>query len=143
MNKKFTDALASYSAAAMLANGAVKDDEKAVCKDICADLEIDWKKFEPVLNKEILAINQLKDDEFAPYLEKAAKGIAENEKNILFEAAMNLILADKVLSYDECETISAIADILDFPTEMLIARIAFAVQEDSIAVDVEEELSNM
>lgn len=143
MTKAFIEAFSVFAAAAVAADGQIAKEEKDICKDICNDLEIKWTEFEPMLDKEIKKVGTLKEDELEKYLKAGSKKIKEEEANILFEASINLVLADKVLSYEECETISAIAEILDIPTEVLLARVAFSVQEDDIKVDVEDELSSL
>lgn len=143
MTKVFVDALSVFAAAAIGADGNVAIEEKAVCKDICSDLDINWSDFEPLLDKKVKEISKLKEEELDKFLIDASKKLNDDEANILFEASLNLILADKVLTFEECETISAISEILEIPNEVVIARIAFAVQEDDIKVDVEDALGEL
>lgn len=143
MNAKFQTALTKIGAVALMADGTADEAEYKVLENICSDLGAEWASFKLAVEKEAKIIAGLDEDATDSYIEKACKDVDATEANILFEAAMHIVLADKVLTLDECGTLYTIADMLGVDPAVVLARVAFSVQEDGIQVDVEDSLEEL
>ncbi len=143
MNAKFQTALTKIGAVALMADGTADESEYKVLEDICSDLGIEWASFKSAVEQEAKVIAGLDEDAADTYIEKACKDIPADEANTLFEAAMHIILADKVLTLDECGTLFTISDMLGVDPAVVLARVAYSVQEDGVQVDVEESLEEL
>lgn len=119
--------IAQLSAAAMLANGTIDAGELEFCKDLAEDLDQNWSDFEKEIKSAEKEISGLKDEAFDNYVEKIAKEIPEDKKQLVFEAMTHIMLADGTFDEDELIVLSLMADVLGVTSDEIIGTIAYAV----------------
>lgn len=133
--------LVKISAAAIASDGVHQNEELLVCQEICKELNIDWNKFKSDLDNELSNISSFSLDSISSYLKLAFPDSQINNAFLLFEVALHLILADGVMTQDECNLLAEIGTILNIPTGKIIARIGlFLKEEKETLVDVAESL---
>lgn len=133
--------MVKISAAAIASDGVHQNEELLVCQEICNELNIDWNKFKSDLDNELSNISSFSLDSISSYLKLAFPDSQINNAFLLFEVALHLILADGVMTQDECNLLAEIGTILNIPTGKIIARIGlFLKEEKETLVDVAESL---
>lgn len=129
--------IAKMSAAAMLANGTIDSREMEICKDLAEDLEQNWADFEKEIKAAEKEISSLKDDAFDAYIEKIAKDIPEDKKQLVFESMTHIMLAEGSFDEDELVVLSLMADVLEVGSDDIIGTIAYAVaNKDGLKVNL-------
>ncbi|MCX6148439.1 MAG: hypothetical protein NTW25_14495 [Candidatus Kapabacteria bacterium] len=104
----------------------------------------DYETFKKHIEKHLVTVEKFNDEEYKAFLEDSVvKYMAKKDRARIFEGLLFVILSDKVLTFDECNFLADIAEVLEVDTAILLARVAFNVQEEDVKVDVEEELNNI
>ena len=106
--------------------------EQITLDEIQDALELDKAKFEAEMNAAIEKVDQMDEDAATEYLQEAAAAVADDEIGIVFEATLQLVLADGVLSRCEVDTLLVIADALgidDVDAILLLADMAHSEEE--------------
>lgn len=133
--------LIKVAAAAIASDGEHQQEELLVCEEICNELGIEWDQFQVDLENELASIASHSLDAITAYLKLAFPDSQVNNSFLLFEAALHLILADGIMTQDECNLLADIGTILNIPTGKIIARIGlFLKEEKQTLVDVAESL---
>lgn len=130
--------IAKMATAAMLANGQIDAGEMEFCKYLAEDLEQNWADFEKEIKAAEKEINGLKgDDAFDAYVEKCAKEIPEDKRQLVFESMTHIMLADGTFDEDELVVLSVMADALEVSSDDIIGTIAYAVaNKDGLKVNL-------
>ena len=133
--------LVKITAAAIASDGVHKKEELLVCQEICNELNLDWESFSPEIENELSNISAFNLEAITAYLKLAFPDSQIEHSFLLFEAALHIILADGVMTQDECDLLANIGYILNIPTGRMIARIGlFLKEEKQVLVDVTESL---
>jgi len=133
--------LVKISVAAIASDGIHKKEELLVCQEICNELSLDWDKFLPEIENELSQISNFNLETITSYLQIAFPDDNISHSFLLFEAALHIILADGIMTQDECDLLASIGTILKIPTGKIIARIGlFLNEEKQTLVDVTESL---
>ena len=84
-------------------------------------------------------IRDIDEDGVNDYLQNAADAVDDEEIGIVFEAVMQLILADSVITEDEISTLLVMASALGLSDEMAIMLLLDMVKEEpELTVDFRE-----
>ena len=122
--------IASFIAAAIWVDNEYDETEKPVVSEIADALEFDETELLAAVDDAIEEIKGLDEDGVNDYLQKAADAVDDEEIGIVFEAVMQLILADSVITEDEISTLLAMASALGLSDEMAIMLLLDMVKEE-------------
>lgn len=130
--------LANILAAAIWADGVFDEAEQVVLDEIQDALELDKAEFEKAMQEALDAIEDASEDKANEILETSADAVADDEVGVIYEAAMQLVLADGVLKHDEVETLLVISDMLgidDADAVLLLADLVKTDEDVTVEVD--------
>ena len=122
--------IASFIATAIWADGVYDEAEKVAVSEISDALEFDEKEFEDAVSEAVEEIKDMDEDAVNEYLQNAADAVDAEEIGIVFETALEIVLADGVLSEEEVAELLAMATALGISDEMAILLLADMVKEE-------------
>lgn len=130
--------IALFAATAIWADEYYDEAEKEILSEIAEALELEEKDF--ITNVED-ALDDIKGKEEASINEKlteAGRNIVPEEKWMVFEAVLEIILADNKLTKEEVSNISAMAEALGLEQNQAILLLADMVKsEEDLEVEIE------
>ncbi len=131
--------IAAIISTAIWADGTYDPAEKVTVEEIAEALELDLDAFKAEVEKQIQKVEALSEEEANAFLLDAAQGVDDDEIGIVFEAAMQMLLCDGVLSRDEVTNLLAIADALGIAAEDAVLLLADMVkEEEELEIDFED-----
>lgn len=131
--------LAAILATAIYADGVFDEAEQIALDEIQEALEIDKAEFENAMNEAIESVEKLDEEAATEFLQNSAAAVDDAEIGPVFEAALQLILCDGVLSRDEVDTLLVISDALGIDDTDAILMIAdMAHDEEELTVEFGE-----
>ncbi len=131
--------IAAIISTAIWADGTYDPAEKVTVEEIAEALELDLDAFKAEVEKQIQKVEALSEEEANAFLLDAAQGVDDDEIGIVFEAAMQMLLCDGVLSRDEVTNLLAIADALGIAAEDAVLLLADMVKEEpELEIDFED-----
>lgn len=122
--------IAQVIASAIWADGEYDEAEKLTVNEIADALELDAAQFSEAVNSEIESIKNLTEEELSQYILDAAEGVDEEELELVFEAVLQMIISDNVLSTSEISIALAIADALSIEQEVAVLLLADLVKSE-------------
>lgn len=108
--KSNLDNVAAFLAVAIWADGVYAQEEKEVLHDIALALETDSKDLENAVDSAVASLEEKNDDEITEYLVDNASAVDEKDALILMQCALEIVLADNVITRDEIDTLLDLAD---------------------------------
>lgn len=108
--KSTLENVAAFLAVAIWADGVYADGEKEILGEIAQALETDEKELTKAVDAAVSYLSEKTDEEIAEYLVDNAAQIDEKEAPVLMECAIEIILADHVVTKDEVNTLFDLAD---------------------------------
>ena len=123
--------IATIIAAAIWADGEYDEAEKVTVEEIADALELDLSAFKSAIDKQIKALDKMSANQTNAALQDAAEAVDDEEIGIVFEAALQMLLADSELSRSEVSNMLVIADALGIEHEDAILMLADLVKEES------------
>lgn len=123
--------IATIIAAAIWADGEYDEAEKVTVEEIADALELDLSAFKSAIDKQIKALDKMSANQTNAALQDAADAVDDEEIGIVFEAALQMFLADSELSRSEVSNMLVIADALGIEHEDAILMLADLVKEES------------
>jgi len=135
--------LASFFACAIWADEKFDETQREVVDDIAEALEIDPKDLSVALYAAIADVNSMDEEQLNQYLIEAAVDIDEDEALIIFECAIDLVLADKVLMKVEVNNLLTMAEVLGIETEDAVLMLVDMVKENPhIKIDMQNDVDS-
>ena len=122
--------IATIIAAAIWADGEYDPAEVITVEEIADALELNLKTFKTEVDKQVKTFEKATENQANAILLDAAEGVAEDEVGIVFEVAMQMLLADSELSRNEVSNLLVIAKALGIETEDAILLLADMVKEE-------------
>lgn len=122
--------IAAIIAAAIWADGVYDPAEEITVEEIAEALELDEAKFKAEVDKQVKALEKMSDNQANAALKDAAEAVDDEEIGIVFEAAMQMLLADSELSRAEVSNLLVIAEALGIEDEDAILMLADMVKEE-------------
>ena len=122
--------IATIIAAAVYADGVYDPAEEVTVEEIAEALELDEAKFKEAVEKLAKAFDGVSQNQAHAALLDAAEAVDDNEIGIVFEAAMQMLLADGELSRSEVSNLLVIADALGIEAEDAILMLADMIKEE-------------
>lgn len=102
--------VAAFLAVAIWADGVYATEEKTVLTEIAEALQTDATELTKNVEEALASIQGKEDDEIETFLIEHASAIEEDETRILLQCAIEIILADNVITQDEIQTLFDLAD---------------------------------
>ncbi len=133
-NEEFINKLAVITAAAIMSDSIHREEERAVCDEICRELHIDPEMFSEKVDEEIEKIKNSFDSNPEKYLVANIDKQKSNNAMVLFEAALHIVLADGIMTERECEFLAAIGILLQIPTSKMFARLGLFLRKEKEVV---------
>lgn len=122
--------VASFIATAIWADGEYVEAEKVAVSEVAGALEFDEKDFNSAVDAALKEVKDMDEDAINAYLQKVADKVDDEEIGIMFEAALEVVLADGVLSEDEVTELLVMASALGLSDESAILMLADMVKEE-------------
>lgn len=131
--------IAAVIAAAIWADGVYDPAEKITVEEIAEALELDEKAFKAAVDKQVKALEKMSENQANAALKDAAEAVDDEEIGIVFEAAMQMLLADSELSRAEVSNLLVIAEALGIEDEDAILMLADMVKtEPELTINMED-----
>ena len=131
--------IAAVVAAAIWADGVFDPAEKITVEEIAEALELDEKAFKAAVDKQVKALEKMSENQANAALKDAAEAVDDEEIGIVFEAAMQMLLADSELSRAEVSNLLVIAEALGIEDEDAILMLADMVKtEPELTINMED-----
>ncbi|MCQ2217998.1 MAG: TerB family tellurite resistance protein [Paludibacteraceae bacterium] len=130
--------IANILAAAIWADGVYDEAEEIALYEIQDALELDKAEFEKEMEAALDRFEDASEDQANEILQASADAVDDNEVGIVYEAAMQVVLADGVLKHDEVETLLVISDMLgiaDADAVLLLADMLKSDEDVTVEVD--------
>jgi len=138
--KASLEALANFVGFVVWADGEYDEAEKEAVNEIAETFKLNQTKFTMAVDVAINRILRMDEEQVNVFLTKAASEIDDAEIGHVFEAAMQVAIADGVLSRGEVNNLLAIADALGIETDMAVLLLCDMVKtEPELEVDTEED----
>ena len=125
------ESLATFMAVAIWANGEYKEEEKVAIEEIAEAMELDKTAFNTAINNVLSNIKDLSAEEVSTRLAAAGNDVDDEEVGIVFECALQIVLADSMLEYDEVTNLLAIADALGLDEAYAVLMLADMLKEEN------------
>ena len=122
--------IAAVVAAAIWADGVYDPAEEITVEEIAEALELDEKAFKAAVDKQVKALEKMSDNQANAALHDAAEAVDDEEIGIIFESAMQMLLADSELSRTEVSNLLVIAEALGIEEEDAILMLADMVKTE-------------
>lgn len=100
----------AFLATAIWADGVYAEEEKSVLGEIAEALKTDAAELAKQVDEALAVIEGKDEDGVQEYLVENASALDECEAKILMQCAIEIVLADNVVSADEVQTLFDLAD---------------------------------
>ncbi|MCQ2229373.1 MAG: TerB family tellurite resistance protein [Bacteroidales bacterium] len=129
--------IAAILATAIYADGVFDEAEEIALGEIQEALELNKDEFEAAMNEAIENVDKLDEEAATEFLQNAAAAVADDEIGPMFEAALQLVLADGIIKRDEVATLLVISDALGIEDADAVLLIAdFVKEEADVTVEI-------
>ncbi len=131
MMKTSIETIAKLCAVAVWTDGEYDEAEKVVLGEIADALELDNMNLNSLVDTAVAEIERYDDDQVNAYIETTCKDVCPEEKEIVFEVLLEMILADGVITKDEVSNLLAMAENLGISeTEATLLIVDMVKSED-------------
>ena len=132
--------LASILAACIWADGEYAEVERTTADEIADAFEIPEKDFNKYMTAAVVEVQNLSPDAVTEYAVKHAQKVDPEEAGEIYEAVMQMMLCDGVLTAGEVYNLLAIAEVLDIDRETAILMLCDMVKsEPELEISFEED----
>ncbi|MBP5548103.1 MAG: hypothetical protein J6X58_04325 [Bacteroidales bacterium] len=129
--------IATIIASAIWADNVYDEAEKITVEEIADALELNEAAFKKAVDAQLKAMSKMSDNHANAALMDAAEAVDDEEIGIVFEAAMQMLLADGELSVSEVSNLLVVANALGIEEEMAILLLADMVKtEPELAIEI-------
>ena len=131
------EAVANFIGFAIWADGEYDATEKETVEEIADAFGFNTIKFGMAVDVALSRINPMNEEQINAFLEKAAQDIDAEEIGEVFEAVLQMVLADGVLAEGEVNNLLAIADALGMePAQAVMLLCDMVKTEPELDVEV-------
>lgn len=128
--------IAGLLASIIWADGEYDAAEKVTLEEIVDALELDAATFNKAIEAELEVVRNKSEEDLNIYINEISEKVADEEIGIVYEAAIQLVVCDGVMSLEEVELLHAIAEALGISASMATVLIA-----DMVTTEPELEVS--
>ena len=130
---------ARLMASILVAGGEYGEQEQAIVLEVAEALQYNEDDFFSAVEAALDEVEALDEDKLTTTIKEQAALVADEEIGLVFESALELSLADRVLTISEAEMLHAIAEALGISAPMATLLIADMLkEEDDIEIDLGE-----
>lgn len=130
---------ARLMASILVAGGEYGEQEQAIVLEVAEALQYNENDFFSAVEAALDEVEELDEDKLNTTIKEQAALVADEEIGLVFESALELSLADRVLTISEAEMLHAIAEALGISAPMATLLIADMLkEEDDIEIDLGE-----
>ena len=122
--------LAAYVATAIWADGVYDEAEKIAVEEIAEAFEIETATLASEVETALAEIENKSEEEIDDYLREHSVEIEDEEAEMIYLAALQVVLVDGVLGADEVSNLLAIASTLGIDDEVAILHLVDMVKEE-------------
>ena len=122
--------LAAFAATAIWADGIYDEVEKIVLEEIAEALEVDYTLLVAEVDAALAEIENKSEEELDEYLRAHSAEIEDEEAELIYMAALQIVLVDGVLGAEEVSNLLAIASVLAIDDEMAVLLLADMVKDE-------------
>lgn len=122
--------VAKFLAVAIMADGNYDEAEKIALTEIAEAFELDADALVEAVETEVRTVERLSDAKLKEYLCVASTEVVEDENNFIFEALLELVLADGILASEEVEILLECANLLAIPQSEAVLMLADMVKDE-------------
>lgn len=119
-----------FIAVAIWADGVYEEVEKETLSEIAEALELDEQLFVTEVEKCVEKIKDASETEVNSLLRTAGETVAADERGIVFEAVLEMILCDRVMTREESENLVAMAEALKIEMADALLLVADMVKSE-------------
>ena len=132
--------LASILAACIWADGEYAEVERTTADEIADAFEIPEKDFNKYMTAAVVEVQNLSPEAVTEYAVKHAQKVDPEEAGEIYEAVMQMMLCDGVLTAGEVYNLLAMAEALDIDRETAILMLCDMVKsEPELEISFEED----
>ncbi len=136
--KSSLEAVANFIGFAIWADGVYDESEKEAVTEIAEAFGFNVTKFNAVVDVALTRIRPMDEEQVNDFLQKAADDIPDEEIGQVFEAVLQMVLADGAIDEDEVNNLLAIADALGMETAQAVLLLCDMVKsEPELEVNVD------
>lgn len=119
-----------FIAVAIWADGVYEEVEKGTLSEIAEALDLDEQLFVTEVEKYVEKIKDASETEVNSLLRTAGETVAADERGIVFEAVLEMILCDRVMTREESENLVAMAEALKIEMADALLLVADMVKSE-------------
>ena len=123
--------LAAYVATAVWADGEYDEAEKIALEEIAEACECELPSLVEEVEKALAEIENKSDEEIDEYLRSHSVEVEDEEAELIYLAALQIVTIDGILGADEVSNLLSIASTLGIDDEVAILHLVDLVKEDS------------
>ena len=132
--------LASILAACIWADGEYSEVERTTADEIADAFEISEKDFNKYMTAAVVEVQNLSPEDVTEYAVKHAQKVDPEDTGEIYEAVMQMMLCDGVLTAGEVYNLLAMAEALDIDRETAILMLCDMVKsEPELEISFEED----
>ena len=136
--KTAANTMASILAACIWADGEYEEVERITADEIADAFGIPEKDFNKYMTAAVVEVQNLSPEAVTEYAVKHAAKVVPEEREQIFEAVLQMMLCDSVLTEDEVYNSLAIAEAMELNRDKAILLLCDMIQsEPEIKVEVE------
>lgn len=102
--------ISAFLAVAIWADGVYATEEKNILTDIAEALSVEAGELTQHVEEALNLLEEKDDEAVQDYLIENASAIDDDEAKVLMQCAIEIVLADNVISHDEVQTLFDLAD---------------------------------
>ena len=122
--------LAAYAATAIWADGEYDEAEKIALEEIAEALELNVEELKSEVEAALQEIENKSEEEVNDYLYAHSEGVEDEEAELIYMAALQIVLVDGVLSADEVNNLLSIAATLGMDDDRAVLLLADMVKDE-------------
>ena len=128
--KTAANTMASILAACIWADGEYEEVERITAEEIADAFEIPEKDFNKYMTAAVVEVQNLSPEDVTDYAVKHAEKVVPEEREQIFEAVLQMMLCDSVLTDDEVYNSLAIAEAMEINRDKAILMLCDMVQSE-------------
>ena len=122
--------LAAYAATAIWADGEYDEAEKIVLEEIAEAFELNVDELKAEVDAALQEMENKSEEEVNDYLYAHSEGVEDEEAELIYMAALQIVLVDGVLSADEVNNLLSIAATLGMDDDRAVLLLADMVKDE-------------
>lgn len=119
-----------FIAVSIWADGVYEEVENETLSEIADALELDEQSFVKEVEEYVEKIKDASEEEVNSLLSAAGEAVADDERFLVFEAVLEMILCDRVMTREESENLVAMAEALKIEMADALLLVADMVKSE-------------